>query len=232
MFTDNLNVSRRTVTRTAAWSVPAVAVVAGAPAYAASSGDQTITRNLKYRVWVKLNGDPVPQPQDAPPYTLPPGTMDQQIWDVVAVTTLPVQVAPNTSLPAPPLETTITTSVEAADTLRIFQVSSVNGSAAPTYTVQGSVVNPGLRTASLTVPTVPTPASGGIVTTASGFAQPETSTTAGTITQFVGKFTSVINCTPSVPISKMGLTGAFEPAAQTNNPSGVNYVPFGEIIVG
>ena len=66
MFTDNLNVSRRTVTRTAAWSVPAVAVVAGAPAYAASSGDQTITRNLKYRVWVKLNGDPVPQPQDGP----------------------------------------------------------------------------------------------------------------------------------------------------------------------
>ena len=222
---DNHSVSRRTVTRTAAWSAPAVAVVAAAPAFAASPiVYQTITRNLHFRVFVKLNGDPPVIVGDAPPYATPPGAINQEVWDVVAETTIPVSVPPNTSLSAPPLTTTVTTSVTAADTLRTFAVTSVNGSASPTYVISGSVVNPGPRVAVLSVPDIDTPATGGIVTVAAGNAQPETSTTAGSITQNIGKFSSIINCTPAVPIFKMGLAGALEPLGQDTS--------FGEILVG
>lgn len=231
MFTDNPNVSRRAVTKTAAWGVPAVAVVSAAPAFAASNHDtQTITRNLTYRVYAGLNKVATAAlfpPETQPPYTTPAGWLNQDLWDVVVTTTLPVSVAPNFTLPAPPLSVQVTTSLAAAETLITFGVSAVEGDSTPYYNIQGQVVNPGLREAVLTVPLTQAPppdAIAPIVTTASGNAQSETSTTAGQISQSVANnFLANLTTTGSAFITAIGLVGAMEPAGQN--------VSFGTITV-
>lgn len=219
---ENTNVSRRAVTKTAAWGVPAVAVVSAAPAFAASHHEQTITRALTFRVYAGLNK--VADKSQfagigaAPPYTTPAGWLNQDLWDVAVTTTLPTSVAPNFSLAAPPLSVQVTTSLAAAETLITFGVSAVEGSSTPFYNIQGNVVNPGIREAALTVPRTQAPppdAIAPIVTVASGSAQPETSTTAGTITQNVAlNFLANLNTEGSAFILAIGLLGALEPAGQ------------------
>lgn len=231
MFTDNPNVSRRAVTKTAAWGVPAVAVVSAAPAFAASHHEQLVTRALKFRVYAGLNKDATPAqfpPESAPPYTTPSGWLNQDLWDVVVSTTLPTSVPPNFTLPPPPLSVEVTTSYAAAETLITFGVSAVEGSSTPYYNIQGNVVNPGLRTASLVVPLTQAPPPDNIapiVTNASGNAQSETSTTAGTISQSVANnFLANLTTQGSAFITKIGLVGALEPAGQD--------VSLGSITVG
>ena len=227
---ENTSVSRRAVTKTAAWGVPAVAVVSAAPAFA-TSHDQTITRNLTYRVFAGLNkvatAALIPA-QTAPPYTTPAGWLNQDIWDVVVTTTIPTHVAPNTSVPAPPLSVQVTTSLAAAETLITFGVSHVQGDSTPFYNIAGSVVNPGQRQAVLTVPRTAAPppdAIAPIVTVAAGNAQAETSTTAGQITQEVANnFLANLTTEGSAFITAIGLIGAQEPAGQDRS--------FGTIEVG
>lgn len=169
-------VSRRTLARGAAWSVPVVATAAAAPAASASvvPGSSSVGPiNVVCDVTVPVLG--------AQTYT----------WSLTLTATTPTSVAPGDAIPAPSLSASVTTDDNSAAGLRLLGVTSVDGTSSAPYTVTGDVVgSPVSRTASLTIPSTPVPSSGALTTTASGVGSGETAggTSPGAITVGVSPF--------------------------------------------
>lgn len=192
-------VSRRTLAKGAAWSVPVVAVAASAPSASASPADCISSGTLSN----SASGVPA-----AANYTCvqtdeggnPTGTALGN-WRVqINVATCTAVHAGSTLKSAPVITANVITSTTAGNVLRGFGAEQVTGgTSAAGYTVAGQVVSPGARTGNLTIGSFPVPASGGITTTATGTGALETSTTAGTINIAAGDFTVVLNWTGSDP---------------------------------
>lgn len=169
-------VSRRTLAKGAAWSVPVIATAAAAPAASASvvPGSSSIGPvDVVCDVTVPLLG--------AQTYT----------WSLTLTATTPTSVAPGDSIPAPSLSASVTTDANSASGLRLLGATSVDGTSSAPYTVTGDVVgSPASRTASLTIPSTPVPASGALTTTATGagFGETAGSASPGAITVGVSPF--------------------------------------------
>lgn len=113
-------------------------------------------------------------------------TVDEGVWTAEVNADVPAQVTVNEAIPAPAVTATVTASQLASDNLRALGVQTIEGTSEAGYTVGGEA-----RTASLTVPQVAIPASGQIVTAASGTGQAETAPAEpGTVTVAVGDFTA------------------------------------------
>ena len=208
-------VPRRTLTKAAAWSVPAVGVITAAPAFATSPslppyvGDRLLT----YRVWAKPNGVAPLPPETVPPYTTPWGTVDLGIWTVRigagGRTFPPDDLSPDR------WGADMTMSQDGAALLRDFSVVAVSGSMTQHYTVAGDVVAPGSRTAELTVWRLPVPEEGDITLGAYGETAWETPTADyGSFMRFLGSWTATITAEGSQFIDSIGLAGALDPADQ------------------
>lgn len=176
--TGKTQVSRRTLAKGAAWSVPVIATAAAAPAASASvvPGSSTVGP-LNYSCVVSLNGAALPA----------------AAWTATITASTPTSVSPGDAITAPTLNASVTTDAGSAANLRALGVTSVTGTSDAPYTVAGDVVSPGTRAASLTIPSTPVPASGAITTVASGAGAAETAGSAtGSITASVGNFTATL----------------------------------------
>lgn len=176
MTTDRLQVSRRTIAKGAAWTVPAVAVASAAPSLAASPTceDETVTATVTFAV--ELTNDGLAR--------------ELGDWTAEVTTTLPACVEANGDIAPAPLSITLTTSDETADLLRDLNTEELSGSADASYSATGSVVDPGGRSTTLTVAPLQVPESGPIVADATGSAQAETAGASGLITFAVSGFTA------------------------------------------
>lgn len=178
--TRKTQISRRTVAKGAAWSVPVIATAAAAPAASASVVPGQSSASLNYVCSVALSDGGTP-------------VFSNLAWTAVITATMPTSVSPGDSIPAPTITAEVTTDAGSGDNLRALGVTSVSGTSSAPYTVSGDAVNPGTRAADLTIPTTPVPASGGIVTTASGAGAAETAGAAtGQITATVGSFKATL----------------------------------------
>lgn len=172
--TSRTQVSRRTLAKGAAWSVPVIATAAAAPAASASvvPGQSSVG---PIEVTCDLTS-PIPQ--------------TGLKWTLTLTATTPTSVSPGDVIPAPTLTAVVTTDTASGDLLRQLSVTSVSGTSSAPYTVSGAVVSPGDRTATLTVPDTKVPASGGVVSTATGIGAGETAgAAAGSIVVGVQPFT-------------------------------------------
>ncbi|WP_050668380.1 DUF6801 domain-containing protein [Luteipulveratus halotolerans] len=149
------------------------AVVTGALAVSMvglSSGDAHAATAVKYDCKATVFGTVIPQGE----------------WTAEVTVDVPAKVEPGEAIPAPAVTAKVTTSTAAADTLRSLSVKSLSGTSAAKYTVDGTA-----RTADLTVPTTSVPATGPVVTNASGTGAAETAPSEpGTIEVKVGDFTA------------------------------------------
>ncbi|KYH43514.1 DUF6801 domain-containing protein [Branchiibius sp. NY16-3462-2] len=193
-------ISRRTLAKGAAWSVPVVAVAAAAPTASASPADCISSGTLSN----STSGVPA-----TPNYACvqtdeagnPTGT-GLGNWRVQIIVATCTAVHAGSTLKTPPqITANVITSTTAGNVLRGFGAETVTGgTSAAGYTATGQVLNSGAtRTGNLNIGTFPVPASGGITTTATGTGSLETSTTAGTINIAAGDFTVVLNWTGSDP---------------------------------
>lgn len=185
-------ISRRTLAKGAAWSVPVVAVAAAAPAASASPADCITTGTISNSpggIPATTNFACVQTTADG----TPTGT-DLGKWKVQVLVSTCTAVHAGSTLKAPPsITANVVTSTGAANTLRGLAGDKpriTGGTSAAGYTLTGQVVNSGAtRTGDLTIGAQDVPASGPITTTATGSGVLETSTTAGSITIAVGSFT-------------------------------------------
>lgn len=194
--TSKTQVSRRTLAKGAAWSVPVIATAAAAPAASASVvPGQSAVSDLAYTCNAVAHtsfGD-VPQGPFA--------------WTADITATTPTSVAPGDSIPAPTITANVTTDTSSADTLRQLGVTRVTGTSAASYAVAGDVVGAGARTGSLSVPPTDVPASGPIVTVASGPGVEETAGSGtGVITSTVGNFTVELTTTGGTIVQGLSVT--------------------------
>lgn len=148
--------TRRTVIRTAAWSVPAVTVAAAAPAYAVSLAAptyQTVTQTFTYEA--RLGG--------------PTG---QALGDIsVEVTaTVPATAPRGTVLNPTTTSSTVTIPAQLADLLKMVYLSgatSLSGTSVSTSILSGTL--PGTTVSNLTIASTPMPPNGqDMVTVATG----------------------------------------------------------------
>ena len=212
------NVPRRTVTKAAAWSVPAVGVITAAPAFAASPSLPPYVdgQALTYRVWAKLAGvAPLPS-QPVPPYTTPPGTLDLGTCTVVTYVGAALFVRPDYPGSAVPVAVAVEISQEGTDLLRTFGVAELSGGTlVQHFTAVGDVVAPGSRTAELTVAHHGVPEEGLVTLRATGTAAGETPTgDSGSFVRLLGSWTATLATRGSAFIDSVGLAGALEPAGQ------------------
>ncbi len=185
---DHSPISRRTVAKGAAWSVPAVAVAGSAPALAASPtccepGMQSVSKTLTYTA------------QATSPISLPQGT-----WTVTVSTDLPTCVKVGDPIPAPTLTVKVETSQDTMGGLDLLSIVSVEGTGTSPYSIAGAVVDPGNRTTTLTIPSTDVPTDGTVLTTTgTGTGAAETAAAApGTITVTIGdSFTANLTGTQS-----------------------------------
>lgn len=192
-------VSRRTLAKGAAWSVPVVAVAASAPSASASPQDCISSGTLSNSPsGVPATANYTCEQTDAAgtPTGTPLGS-----WKVQINVSTCTAVHAGSTLKAPPqITANVLTSATARNVLAGFGAEQVTGgSSSAGYSVAGQVVSPGARTGDLTIGSFPLPASGGISTTATGSGALETSTTAGSINIAAGNFTVVLNWTGSDP---------------------------------
>ena len=206
-------ISRRTLAKGAAWSVPVVAVAAAAPAASASPADcitsgtltnsaSGIPANPNYKcVQTDIDGNPT-------------GT-DLGKWKVQIQVTTCTSVHAGATLKSPPsITANVNTGATAANVLRGFgatqvvqtytdpdtNVTSQTGSDAD-YSVAGNVANPGTRSGHLNIANFAVPSSGAIITTATGSGAVETSTTPGSINIAATNFTVTLAWTGNDPDS-------------------------------
>lgn len=190
--------SRRTIAKGAAWSVPAVAVAASAPSLAASPGEcpeESVTTTVTYAVRLTNEGL----------------ARDLGDWTAEVTSSLPACVQSGASVPAPPLAITLTTTAEAADLLRSLGNTSIEGTAEASSTASGSVVDPGARTSTLTVPLTQIPETGAIVAEATGNGPEETAGSAGAYTITLAGFTASLTTNTGFVLT---LAGELNPADQ------------------
>ncbi|WP_446664687.1 DUF6801 domain-containing protein [Flexivirga sp. B27] len=157
--TGKTQISRRTVAKGAAWTVPVIATAAAAPAASASVVPGQSSAG-PVQVACKLTS-PVPL---------------EATWTLTLTATTPTSVSPGDAIPAPSLTATVTTDDQSGDLLRQLGVTSLDGTSTAPYTVSGAIVNPGDRSATLTVPPtdVDPEGTGGLTTTATGAGAGET----------------------------------------------------------
>ena len=194
-------ISRRTLAKGAAWSVPVVAVAAAAPTASASPADcissGTLT-NSTSGVPATANYACVQTDEAGNPTGTGLGNWRVQI----IVATCTAVHAGSTLKQAPQITANVITSATARNVLAGFGADTVTGgSSTASYSVSGQVVGPGTRQGNLTIGSFPVPASGGITTTATGTGTLETSTTAGSINIAATDFTVVLNWTGTDPDS-------------------------------
>ncbi|WP_265446133.1 DUF6801 domain-containing protein [Flexivirga meconopsidis] len=154
-------ISRRTLAKGAAWSVPVVATAVAAPAATASPGP------------VQTYSAPIQMACKA----TAPLALDLGTWDATISTQLPSSAAPGDQLNSPPISADVTVPGSATSAMSLVGAKNIlSGTADSTYSVSGAVVNGGSRTASLTVQNTPIAVTGGqpVNTTASGVGQGET----------------------------------------------------------
>ncbi|WP_146202588.1 hypothetical protein [Branchiibius hedensis] len=206
-------ISRRTLAKGAAWSVPVVAVAAAAPTASASPADCITSGTLQSSASVPPSTSPnytcVQTDIDGNPTGTPLGNWRVQIL----VSTCTAVHAGSTLKQAPQITANVITATAAANVLRGFGATQVTGgSSTAKYSVTGQVVgSPASRTGNLSIGAFPVPATGGISTTATGSGALETATTAGSINIAATSFTVVLNWTGEDP--------------DTGDPnSGTNYV--------
>ena len=105
-------------------------------------------------------------------------------WTVQLTADIPTTLQVGAAFPAPKITAKVTTSTAAANTLRALDVQSLQGSSPAKYSVFGAT-----QTANLTFPKTNVPASGKLVTTATGFGVAGTAPTkAGSYDVTVGDF--------------------------------------------
>ena len=185
--TGKSQVSRRTLAKGAAWSVPVIATAAAAPAASASvvPGSATATLNYTCSIAASDGGTPL--------YT-------DLAWTAVITATVPTSVAPGDAIPQPTITATVTTDAASGNNLRATNTKHISGTSNAPYEVAGSVVNPGTRAGNLTIPSTTVPAAGGVTTTATGLGLAETAgSSTGDITVTVGGFTAVLNTDGFIP---------------------------------
>lgn len=173
MSFDQSTVSRRTVAKGAAWSVPAVAVAAAAPSLAASSLEyQSVTKSFVYHAL---------------------GTID--IGVEVTANNVPLDV--HQGEPLMPIEVTSTVTIP-ENLVGIIQASflgggsHLKGTSESSSTLDGAYS--GTTTSDLTIGITEIPASGPLVFSAVGAGQPLTITgaSAGEVTITMGEPVSVL----------------------------------------
>lgn len=165
------NISRRQVTKGAAWSVPVVALGASAPVLAASvdcpAGEQTASTSYTYDAFLEFFGE---QPLGQ--------------WTITVTTTYPGTVSEGETI-APTLSVQVVTSEAAADQLRGIGVATFSTDTSQTgewnltnYDVTGAAAAPGAKSLPLLIPETTVPASGPV--TINLTLTPEAEATAGT----------------------------------------------------
>lgn len=167
--------TRRTVVRTAAWSLPAVTVAAAAPAYAASreATYQTVTKTFVYSalgiadITVEVTAVDVP-------LTAPAGETLRQI-----------QTSSTVTIPANLAGILRTSFLGGAD--------QVSGTSASTSQLTGALTLP--STTNLTIPLTPFPTNAPLVTVASG--------AGGALTVPAGTAPGVVTITMGEPTSQL-----------------------------
>ena len=194
-------ISRRTLAKGAAWSVPVVAVAAAAPAASASPADCITSGTLQNSATVPTAANYACSQVSDPTSTDPITALGN--WRVqIQVATCTAVHAGSTLKQAPVITANVITSTTAGNVLRGFGAEQVSGGTSTAgYEIAGQVVNPGGRTGNLTIGSFPVPASGGISTTATGTGALETSTTAGSINIAATNFRVTLNWTGSDPDS-------------------------------
>lgn len=208
-------ISRRTLAKGAAWSVPVVAVAAAAPTASASPADCISSGTLQSAAAVP--------PTTAPNYKCvqvadPTSTTSITAlgnWRVqILVSTCTAVYAGSTLKNAPQITANVITSTTAGNVLRGFGATQVTGGTSTAgYTATGQVLNSGaVRTGNLTIGAFAVPGSGGISTTATGSGSLETATTAGSINIAATAFRVTLNWT------------GIDPDDQVTPNSGTNYI--------
>lgn len=194
-------ISRRTLAKGAAWSVPVVAVAAAAPTASASPADCITSGTIE-------NDTAIPAKANYTCSQVADATSTDPItalgaWKVqIQVATCTAVHAGSTLKSAPTITANVLTSTTAGNVLRGFGAEQVTGgSSTAGYNIVGQVVNPGGRTGNLSIGSFPVPATGGIETTATGSGAIETSTTAGSINIAATNFRVTLNWTGSDPDS-------------------------------
>lgn len=203
-------VSRRTLAKGAAWSVPVVAVAASAPAASASPAEcikSGIISNSPDGLPATANFTCVQTDKAGTPTGTKLGS-----WFVQVLVSTCTAVHAGSTLKSPPsITANVKTTSGAASVLRGLAGDNpkiTSGSSAAGYTLTGNVVNSGAtRTGNLTVAAQDVPASGPITTEATGSGVLETSTTAGSITIAVGSFSVILNYSGNDPDSGDPITG-------------------------
>lgn len=120
--------------------------------------------------------------------------VQQGTWTAEVTVDLPSQVTVGAAIPAPAISAKVTTSTDAANTLRFLGETEVDGASVAKYTLAGQD-----RSANLTIGKTAVPGSGALTTTATGTGAAETAPTApGSLEVKVGDFTA------SIPTYKSG----------------------------
>lgn len=150
----------------------------------------------------------------------------QGTWDVTVTIGLCDTYPAGGALAAPAISADVKIPAQSVTTLgQLGWTEVASGTAAATYTVTGSVVNPGSRTGNLTVTNAPIAlpldaggnATAGIEAIASGSGDAETAGSAGSVTVTVGNFQTKVK----------GQAGTFPNPLTVNctYASGVNTIP-------
>ena len=114
--------------------------------------------------------------------------VQQGTWTAEVTVDLPSQVTVGATIPAPAISAKVTTSTDAANTLRFLGETEVDGTSVAKYTLAGQD-----RSANLTIGRTAVPTSGALTTTATGTGAAETAPTApGSLEVAVGDFTARI----------------------------------------
>lgn len=186
--------SRRTLTGLGTVGIVAgtIAITAGLSAPAATAA----TISLKYHCTASVFG----------------ADLDQGTWTATVTVGLPNTVNIGDAIPAPKVTAKVTTSAASGDTMRGLGVQSVDGTSDAAYKFGSTKA-----TAKLTIPSTAVPASGPVVTTASGNGDAATApSTPGDIPVTIGDFTGTLNAHPSTgPALGLGLTCALLPGQNT-----------------
>lgn len=148
--------TRRSIIRTAAWSVPAITVASAAPAFASSGADptyQSVTETFTYEA--RLGGESGPAIGDI---------------TVEVTATVPATAPRGATLNPTTTQSTVTIPASLADLLKSVYLpgaTSVTGTSVSTSVLSGTL--PGTTVANLTIPSTPLPPDGQpLVTVASG----------------------------------------------------------------
>lgn len=172
--------TRRTVLRTAAWSVPAVTVATAAPAFAASSPEEPTYQTVTT----------APLPFAAAGVTGSMGT-----WTVQVTAEVPIWLPAGTTVPPKPLSAVVTIPDAARAGIYNLGVRTVGGNAVAPYTIS---VTEETLTATLEIPSMSIPESGDMVIETSTVGEAFTMPSAGSYTITLEDITTNLTVDPPV----------------------------------